>query len=108
MSRNEIITTALGFRDLPLGQYQFPTEEGSFAGTLMYRAWHPNGKRCLICFFDTDNGEHIKLYAWWDIDYSPKDRSISFVDDVVNGSRWKCEYKRAPKGSMTWLSAEPL
>ena len=109
MSRKEIITTTEGFRNISFGKYQFPTEEGSFTGTLAYRAWHPSSsKPCLMCFFDTDNGEHYKLYAWWDKDYAPKDRVVSFADDVVNGSRWKCEYKRAPKGSMTWLSAEPL
>ena len=108
MSRSEIITKSEGFRDTPLGRYQFPPEEGSFIGTLVYRAWHPNDKPCLICFFDTDNGEHFKLMAWWNNGYATKDRAVSFADDVVNGSRWKCEYKRAPKGSMTWLKAEQL
>jgi hypothetical protein len=62
----------------------------------------------LDVFFDTDSGEHIKLYAWWDRSYAPRKTDIGFVDDVTNGSRWKCDYKRAPKGSMTWLTAEPL
>jgi len=107
MSRSEIITGVEGFRDLPLGQYQFPSEEGSFIGTLVYRAWHPK-QRCLTCFFDTDNGENFKLYSWWDKDYKPKNSPTSFADDVTNGSRWKCEYKFAPKGSMTWLVAEKM
>jgi len=108
MSRKEIITSTTGFKDTPLGRYQFPSEEGSFVGTLVYRAWHPSGKPCLICFFDTNDGEYFKLMAWWNNDYAPKDRSISFANDVVNGGRWKCEYKRAPKGSMTWLTAEKM
>jgi len=108
MSRNEIITKSAVFRDAPLGRYQFPHEEGSFIGTLAYRAWHPGSKACIICFFDTDNGEYFKLMAWWDNNYAPRDREVSFADDVSNGSRWKCEYKRAPKGSMTWLTAEPI
>lgn len=107
MSRSEIITTFEVFRDAPLGKYQFPSEEGLFVGTLAYRAWHPR-KQCLICCFDTDNGEYYKLYAWWNNNYAPKDRTVSFADDVMNGSRWKCEYKRAPKGSITWLTAEPV
>jgi len=107
MSRSEIITGVEGFRDLPLGQYQFPSEEGYFIGTLVYRAWHPK-QRCLMCFFDTDNGEHFKPYAWWDKDYAPKDHAVSFTDDVVSDSRWKCEYTLAPKGSMTWLSAQQV
>ena len=90
MSRSEIITTAEGFRDLPLGQYQFPSEEGSFTGTLAHRAWHPQ-KRCLMCFFDVDGGERFKLYAWWDKSYTPRNTPISFADDVANGTRWKCE-----------------
>jgi len=38
MSRSEIITTPEGFRDTPLGRYQFPQGEGSFVGTPVYRA----------------------------------------------------------------------
>jgi hypothetical protein len=106
-SRKEIITSIDGFRNAPLGLYQFPSEVGSFVGTLMYRAWHPK-KRCLMCMFDTDDGEHLVLYGWWNNLYGAKKSRISFADDVYNGSRWKCEYDRAKGGSITWQTSELL
>ena len=107
MSREEIITTTEGYANAPLGRYEFQPEAGSLIGTLAYRAWHPT-KACLICFFDTDNGEYYKLTAWWDKSYKPKNSDTSFADNVINGSRWKCEYRRTKKGYMSWLTAEQM
>ena len=111
MSRNEIITTAEGRAIAPLELYQFPSDEGSFIGTLVYRAWHPK-KKCLVCYFDTDSGEHFKLMAWWKPDneksYRPRKSDVSFADAVVNGSRWRCEFVRAKGGSITWLTAKEV
>ena len=111
MGRNEIITSAEGRSNAPLEIYKFPPEAGCFIGTLAYRAWHPK-KQCLVCYFDTDSGEHFRLMAWWKSDnakpYRPKNGVVSFADDVVNGSRWKCVFGRAKGGSITWLTAEEL
>ena len=108
MSRAEIITTTEGRANAPLNLYQFPLEESYFIGTLAYRAWHPK-KQCLICYFDTDNGEQFKLMAWWNRDnaksYTPKKCDVNFTDDVINGSRWKCGFVKAKGGSITWMAA---
>jgi len=58
MSRDEIITSAEGRAKAPLDMYQFPPEPGEFTGILAHRAWHPK-KQCLVCYFDTDSGEHL-------------------------------------------------
>ena len=107
MSRHEIITTASGRRAAPLHFFEFPTEAGSFTGTLEYRAWHTK-KPCLVCYFITDDEVCYKLFAWFNNDYSPRKSGISFADDVVNGSRWKCEFEISPNGSATWLTAEEV
>lgn len=105
MSRKEIITKSEDYASTSLDHYQFPASEGSFVGVLTYRAWHPKGKPCLVCFFDTDNGEHFKLLAWFNNSYAPKDKGINFANDVSNGNSFKCEYKRASGGSITWITA---
>jgi len=100
MGRNEIITTALGRELVPLHWHEFPEDAGEFIGTLIYRAWHPK-KRCLVCYFDTDNEICYKLMAWSNTDYSPRKTKISFTDDVANGSRWKCTFEKSKGGSIT-------
>jgi len=107
MSRKGIITTYEGRKNAPLGKYQFPPKEGSFTGTLVYRAWHQKSP-CLICYFDTDDGEHFMLLAWNNHNYSPRKSDISFADDVTNGSRWKCEFSVAKGGSISWLTADEM
>ena len=107
MSRAGIITTVEGRRNAPLGIYQFPTGEGSFIGTLAYRRWHKK-RPCLMCYFDTDNGEHFMLMAWNNDNYRPRKSDMSFADDVENGSRWKCEFTTAKGGSINWLTAEEM
>ena len=109
MSRHEVITTIKERANAPLSFYQFPPSEGSFIGTLVYRAWHHN-KSCLVCYFDTDSGERFKLMAWNNYAYQPKKGGLNFVDDVMNGTRWKCAYDRAKggTGSVSWQTAEKI
>ena len=107
MNRTEIITSAEGRKNAPLEKYQFPPDEGSFIGTLVYRAWHTKSP-CLVCYFDTGNSEHFKLMAWNNHEYKPKKCDVNFADDVINSSRWKCGFVKAKGGSITWLTAEQL
>lgn len=107
MSRNEIITGYANFMAAPLEKYSYPKQAGEFIGTLMYRTWHPKSK-CLLSFFDTDDGEKIKLMSWWDRNYSPKQSCISFADDVANGSRWRCAYDKGRNGAINWQTAEKI
>ena len=107
MSRNEIITTIKGRKEAPLKQYSFPTEKGEFIGILKYRAW--GRKSALLCYFDTDDGKNYVLSAWWNREYMPRQTQISFADDVVNGTRWRCTFEISKGGSTTtWLTAEML
>jgi len=39
MSKAGIITTDEGRKNAPLDKYEFPTDEGSFIGRLVYRTW---------------------------------------------------------------------
>ena len=107
MSRKEIITKHSERFEVPLEKYHYPPEEGSFIGTLTYRAWHYRSP-CLVCYFDTDCGNRYRLMAWFNYEYSPRKSGISFADEVVNGTRWKCEVERSKNGSMTWLAAEKI
>ena len=107
MSRKQIITTDREREKARLFDYSFPPGEGSFTGTLTHRSWHPV-KQCLLCYFDTDTGEHFKLAVWWDKEYKPKKSDVCFADDVTNGNRWKCGFVKAQKGSTTWMTAEQI
>ncbi len=33
---------------------------------------------------------------------------INFVDEVYDGSRWHCTYRKTDKGYTKWLQAEPI
>ena len=94
----------------PLNDYHHPEESGEFTGTLTFRCWHRN-KPMLLCHFDTDDGQKIVLQVWrqgWGICYSPAQTHINFADEVFDGSRWRCTYRKKENGYIRWLSAGPI
>ncbi len=38
----------------------------------------------------------------------PSEAFINFVDEVYDGSRWHCTYRKTDKGYTKWLQAEPI
>ena len=77
---------------------------------LTFRCWH-RSKPMLLCFFDADDGRKIKLSVWWQswgVNYSPSKTLINFADEVFDGSRWHCTYRKKSNGYIRWESAEQL
>lgn len=93
-----------------MDDYRYPEESGSFTGTLTFRCWH-RSKPMLLCFFDADDGRKIKLSVWWQswgVNYSPSKTLINFADEVFDGSRWHCTYRKKSNGYIRWERAEQL
>lgn len=108
LCRAQIIRTQADREAAPLSEYRIPTEDGEFTGTLAFRCWHRN-KPMLLCCFDADDGRKVMLQAWWQswgVNYSPKETLINFADEVLNGSRWRCTYRRKANGYLSWRTAE--
>ena len=109
-NRETILTSKADIEAAPLGDYHFPPQSGSFTGTLVYRRWHPK-KPALLCYFDADDGNQYVLMAWWQswgVPYCPKKTHINFADEVLEGSRWYCEYQKKEKGYIAWQTAACL
>lgn len=97
--RAQIIRTRTARDAAPLDAYSYPEASGEFTGTLAFRCWHRN-KPMLLCCFDTDDEQKIKLSVWWQswgISYSPAEDCINFADEVLDGSRWHCTYRKKTK-----------
>jgi len=108
--RAQIIRTKAGRENTPLDEYSYPTNSGEFTGILVFRCWHPNNKM-LLCYFDTDDGQQLKLPVWWQswgVNYAPAETHINFVDEVMDGSRWRCVYQKKANGYIRWRRAEPV
>lgn len=94
----------------PLDDYSYPTGNSEFTGTLAFRCWHRN-EPMLLCYFDTDDGRKLVLPVWnqaWGVSYSPAETHINFADEVSDGSRWRCAFKKKPNGYIRWMRAEVL
>ena len=103
-SKKEIVE--MGF---PSAEYKFPDDPGEKICTLTMKQW---GKQdVLICYFDTENGEKLKLCVWFsrnDIrSYRPRnsDLDISYVE---LGSRMRVVYDLTASGKSRFLDAELL
>ena len=58
-----------------------------------------------------NNGRKLVLAVWrqsWGVDYPPSKAFINFVDEVYDGSRWHCTYRKTDKGYTKWLQAVPI
>ena len=84
-----------------VNQYPFPSEAGETTATLVMRKW---GKRCnLICYFDTDDGQKLKLIAYRDDrkggKYTTRENDICMSRQPL-GSRWKIKYTITARGNI--------
>ena len=97
--------TEMGFE---VTDYDFPTEPGIVNAALVMKRW---GNNNLVCYFEGDDGEKIKLCAWWsqyeNRSYRPRDSDIDFTE-VELGTRFKLEYGISTKGGAIFISAEPI
>jgi hypothetical protein len=108
VQRDQIIRTRAGREAAPLEAYSYPKDSGEFTGMLSFRCWHKN-KPMLLCYFDTDDGQKLMLAVWWQswgVNYSPAEAYINFADEVLNGSRWRCVYRKKENGYIRWYEAE--
>ncbi len=104
LCRAQIICIKAGLANAPLDEYSYPTDSGEFTGTLAFRCWHPNNKM-LLCYFDTDDGRQFKLPVWWQswgVNYIPAETHINFVDEVEDGTQWRCVYQQKANGYIRW------
>ena len=92
-----------------LNEYLFPEESGTFIGTLEHKTYKSD-RKCLMCYFRTDDSRKIVLPIWEDSKTSKyttqNNKETCFLNDVQEGSRWKCEYEVVKdKGYTRFLNA---
>ncbi len=88
------------------GRYHYPTAPGRGTGNLVMKEWCK--KRCLICYFDMDDGELLALCVWSSVDdsrsYRPS-RSNLDLSEVELGTRMEIEYALSETGMSRFLDA---
>lgn len=94
----------------PIWDYDFPAGRGEFTGTLVLKRW--NEHLALICYFDTDQGEKLKLCIWFKYDnertYRPRNSDLD-VSEIPLGSRVQVTFEPSGTGKSTvWLSASVM
>lgn len=95
----------------PIWDYDFPIGRGEFTGTLVLKRW--NKHLALTCYFDTDQGENLKLCVWFNYydntrTYRPKNSELD-VSEISLGSRVHVTFEPSRTGKSTiWLSASVL
>ena len=65
----------------------------------------------VLCVCAADDVRKTKLSVWlhsWGVNYSPSKTLINFADEVFDGSRWHCTYRKKSNGYIRWESAEQL
>ena len=90
-------------------EYLFPSNGSTFTGTLIFKKWSKT--KALVCYFDTDSGEKLKLCVWFSGDdtrtYRPKRTDINFKEVTLN-TKWKVTYLITKSGKTMWLTAEEI
>ncbi len=112
-------------------RYEIPKEPCIFTGVFVGRRGlpvPPNHWHSMECCFKADDGRRIKLFAhryyWYnrnkkygcidkwaeDVVYSAwnTDFPIDFAENVIVGSRWRCEVRITENGTIAWHRAEPI
>lgn len=90
----------------PCDRYQFPTVAGKGTGVLAMKVWD---NKCLICYFDMDDGEKIKLVALREHENDWSFRPNHFNKDmalVEIGSLMEISYKITKTGLSSLLNAK--
>jgi len=92
----------------PRADYSFPKEPGEGSGTLVMKMW---GNKCLICYFDMDDGSKIKLSLFreheTDRHFFPENSEIDFTE-VEIGSQMEIAYGITRTGKAKFLTADFL
>lgn len=87
--------------------YEFPEGENEITATLVMKKW--TNKKGLICFFDTDDGNHYKLIAYLRRpgtgQYTAKDYDIDMSNEPL-GARFKIRYSSLEKPYTVWKSCK--
>ena len=91
-------------------RYEIPKEPCIFTGVFVGRRGlpvPPNHWHSMECCFKADDGRRIKLFAHryyaWNTDFP-----IDFAENVIVGSRWRCEVRITENGTIAWHRAEPI
>lgn len=91
----------------PLSHYRFPVGDGSFTGTLVERKL--NCQQGLNCFFETADGEALKMCVWPDYtircSFHPKHSDLD-ISVLPIGTLLRVTYKQSKTGKTKWLEAE--
>lgn len=95
----------------PYFDYQFPTEGGTFNGTLVFKKWSRKATTSLTCYFDTDKGERLKLCVWFSYSdsrsYRPKESDVNMKEVKLN-TKWQISYRITKSAKTMWLTADQL
>ena len=85
--------------------YEFPEGEKELCATLVMKKW--TNKMGIICYFDTDDGNHYKLIAYLGRaskgKYTAKDYDIDMSYEPL-GARFKIRYSSLEKHYTVWKS----
>lgn len=109
MNNKGVLTTKKEVKSFNGFDYQFPTKDVTFIGSLDSRSW---GKKfCLVCNFTADDGRKYKLIAYGRRGtngnvYGPKDCIYNFADASMEGQKFICTIKINSEGRHVWVSAE--
>ena len=105
-NRSQKEADEMGF---PSSDYLFPSDGNTFTGTLILKKWSKT--KALICYFDTDSGEKLKLCVWFSGDdtrtYRPKRSDINFKEVNLN-TKWEVTYLITKSGKTMWLTADQI
>jgi len=95
--------------EFPTTEYSFPESIGSFTGTLVMKKW--TDKPALLCYFDTTDGEKLKLQVYWHSDndrsYRPKNSDVD-ISEIQIGTALRVGYEKSKKGYTTWLTVKTV
>jgi len=87
------------------GEYKFPTVAGKGTATLAMKMW---GNKCLLCYFDMDDGQKIKLTAFREHEHDryfyPRNCDLDMAA-VEIGSRMEVAYGITKTGTASFLNA---
>lgn len=90
-----------------ISKYKNPEKIGNFLGKLKFRVWGNN--KSLICFFETNEKEYIKLHAWYRETgvYTPRDGSTNFCE-AKDDTLWKHTIKKSNTNKLYWAKSEKV
>lgn len=95
--------------EFPVYDYEFPKGSGEFQGTMVMKKW--SEKKCLICYFDTTDGEELKICVWYSENearsYRPKQSDVD-ISELPLGCELKVGYAPTSTKKTRWDTVEVL